>query len=487
MKKLIIFAFALTCFFAALSLTAYCAEITEDCTFESSAGKAHRLNDSSHKTKVTFDEDGAVRIESENDKIAYLYVIWDNPVGVWRLDEEQTARECGKNGFIHEFIALDKECSYVVINVPKDEILCDVRVFSQGDIPSDVQIWSPPYERADLLMLPTHSDDDHLYFGGTMPYYSGELGMRVQVAYITNHWGEPVRTHELLNGLWTVGITSYPVISEFKDKYTDSLETARDIYDSDEMRGYIVELIRRFKPYVVLAHDLQGEYGHGAHMLSALLVTEAVQISMDDMQYPDSAQKYGTWDVPKTYLHNYEENQICMEWDKPLDRFDGKTGFEMAKEGFACHESQLKYDLAVIKNGRCSCRFFGLYRSTVGFDVKGDDFFENVVFEDDSASPSETGDEQTTVPETVEDDAATGADVTEQTTVQDAEESTDKSPSAADTSSSTDTDSTLTTFPDEDEDEKKQRVMSDIICVSVFAILIIITAIIALRKVYGKK
>ena len=132
MKKIIIFAFALTCFFAALSLTSYCAEITDDCTFESSAGKAHRLNDGIHKTKVTFDEDGTVRIESENEKIAYLYVIWDNPVGVWQLDEEQTARECGEDEFIHEFIALDKECTYVVINVPKDEILCDVRVFSQG-------------------------------------------------------------------------------------------------------------------------------------------------------------------------------------------------------------------------------------------------------------------------------------------------------------------------------------------------------------------
>ena len=328
-------------------------------------------------------------------------------------------------------------------------------------------------------MLPTHSDDDHLYFGGTMPYYGAELGMRVQVAYITNHWGEPVRTHELLNGLWTVGITAYPVISDFKDKYTDSLETARDIYDSDEMRGYIVELIRRFKPYVLLAHDLQGEYGHGAHMLSALLVTEAVQISMDDTHYPDSAQKYGTWDVPKTYLHNYEENQICMEWDKPLDRFGGKTGFEMAKEGFACHESQLKYDLAVIKNGRSSCRFFGLYRSIVGTDVKGDDFFENIAFEEEPELPLETEPLQTAAPESTEPETDTfetvlNGSATEQPTVQE-------------TDISTETDNAMPSFPDEDEDEKKQRVISDILCVSAFAILIIITAVIALRRVYGKK
>lgn len=401
----VIFACAVFC------INASCAELTE-CTFEASEGKEQRLQDSNHKTKVTFEEGGTVRVSvpENGEKISFLYVIWDTPVGVWYLNEEHVTYTQGKNDFIHEFIALHNECSYIIINVPKGGVLCDVRVFSEGDIPNDVQIWSPPCDRADLLMLPTHSDDDHLYFGGTMPYYGGELGMNVQVAYITNHWGEPVRTHELLNGLWTVGITNYPVISEFKDKYTMSLESAQKIYDSDEMRGYIVELIRRFKPYVLLGHDLKGEYGHGAHMLSALLITEAVEISMDKTQYPESAEKYGVWDVPKTYLHNYEENQICIDWDIPLEKFDGKTGFEMAKVGFACHVSQHKFELAVIRNGRCSCRFFGLYRTTVGVDQQGKDFFENVVFE--APEPAETTTVQTEPPTedtTPETDAITEA------------------------------------------------------------------------------
>lgn len=474
MKKTVIFLFALACFFAAMSLTAFCGELTEECEVVSSAGKSHRLTDGSHKTKVTFDDGGTVAIQSEEEKISYLYVIWDNPPGEWELNEGDAVRKCGKDGFIHEFIALENECSSLTINVPSGEVVCDVRVFSQGEIPSDVQIWSPPYERADLLMLPTHSDDDHLYFGGTMPYYGAELGMRVQVAYITNHWGEPVRTHELLNGLWTVGITAYPVISEFEDKYTDSLESACEIYDADEMRGYIVELIRRFKPYVVLAHDLEGEYGHGAHMLSALLTTQAVQISINAEEYPESAEKYGVWDVPKTYLHNYEENQICMDWDTPLEKFDGKTGFEMAKEGFNCHASQLKYELAVIKNGRCSCRFFGLYRTTVGVDEKGDDFFENVVFE--SELP-----EETLPPET--DPPVTDAPMTDGV----ATEGAQSSPVESETEAPVDTAYETIFAPGEDDDEKRQRIISDVVCISVFAVLIIITVIIALRRVYGKK
>ena len=40
------------------------------------------------------------------------------------------------------------------------------------------------YEDADMLLLPTHADDEHLWFGGTMPYYAGELGYKVQVGLL---------------------------------------------------------------------------------------------------------------------------------------------------------------------------------------------------------------------------------------------------------------------------------------------------------------
>lgn len=461
MKKLFIVLFFTISICAIFSLSASCAEIDGDVI--TSEGKAEKLTDNNFKTKIKFDDGGTVKIQSQDEKISYVYVIWDNPPGKWYLSEENIAYTHGHNGFIHEFIALNSPCDYVTVNVPVGKTLCDVRVFSKGDIPEDVQIWNPPHERADLLMLPTHSDDDHLYFGGTMPYYGAELGMRVQVAYITNHWGEPVRTHELLNGLWTVGITAYPVISDIPDLRTFSLESAKEVFDCDEMRGYIVELIRRFKPYVLLGHDLLGEYGHGAHMLSALLITEAIEISMDPDQYPESAEKYGVWDVPKTYLHNYEENQIRMDWDTPLSRFDGKTGFEMAKEGFKCHVSQHIYDLAVIRNGRCSCRFFGLYRTTVGVDEDKDDFFENIVFEDETPPQTEEITESET--EQITEDMPVETDI-----------QTNK------TAEQTQTPDSETDIFTEGEEERKQRIRSEIICFSIFGVLAALTVLAAILK-----
>ena len=101
-----------------------------------------------------------------------------------------------------------------------------------------------------------------------MPTYAGERGYKVQVAYLTNHWAEPYRPHELLNGLWTVGIRAYPVIGEFIDYYSDNLEHAKGLYDRDRVIEHQVEMIRRFRPEVIIGHDIDGEYGHGVHMLN---------------------------------------------------------------------------------------------------------------------------------------------------------------------------------------------------------------------------
>jgi LmbE family N-acetylglucosaminyl deacetylase len=238
-----------------------------------------------------------------------------------------------------------------------------------------VQDWREPYKKADMLLISTHADDEHLFFGGTMPYYAGELKLKVQLAYLTNHYN--FRVHELLNGLWAVGIRAYPIISEFDDNYSESLEHAKTIYDENKILEFQVELLRRFKPEVVIGHDLKGEYGHGVHMLNAETLIKALVLSNDSLVYTDSAQKYGLWDVPKCYLHLYKENNLSMNWDLELRNFSGKTPFQMAELGFSKHVSQTEY-FKVGRRGVFDCRAFGLYRSLVGVDILKNDFMENI-------------------------------------------------------------------------------------------------------------
>jgi hypothetical protein len=63
---------------------------------------------------------------------------------------------------------------------------------------------------------------------------------------------------------------------------------------------------------------------------------------MDPDQFPDSAQTYGLWDTPKAYFHLLKDNQIIMDWDRPLESFGGKTAFEVSiYQGFASHKTQV--------------------------------------------------------------------------------------------------------------------------------------------------
>jgi len=357
------------------------SDITKDSVFAAAvnADTLSRLSDKTRSTKWSFSKGTELTVSSEQDIIG-LYILWDKTPAPYTLLAGGKSLTGGKNGFLHEYIALSGTVKSVTITAgAKNETVCDIYVFSgTGNTPDWVERWQPPLEKADMLLLPTHADDEHLFFGGTMPYYAGELKKKVQVAYLTHHWGEWYRPHELLNGLWKVGITAYPVISEFQDKYAGSLSAAQSIYKQEDWLSYEVTLLRRFKPDVVIGHDVDGEYGHGAHILNTLVLKSAIADAADPEKFPISFEQYGIWDTPKTYLHLYKENALVMDWDKPLEAFGGRTALDMAKEGFACHGSQTTY-FKVEASGPYDCRKFGLFRTLVGPDTGLNDFFENIL------------------------------------------------------------------------------------------------------------
>ena len=369
-----------------------------------------QLMDDRYTTKLELPGRTEIRIRTQ-EKVHGLYLIWDKPPGRWALQVDEEARTSmylqGANGWIHEYVELPEPSSSLTLVMPDSAtLLCELSLYSRGSLPDSVQVWEEPHRDADMLLLSTHADDEHLFFGGTMPYYAGELGYKVQVAYLTNHWAEPYRPHELLNGLWTVGIRAYPVIGEFPDYFSDHLEHAKGLYDLDQMFAFQVGLLRRFKPEVVIGHDIDGEYGHGVHMLNTWILQQAVPLAADASYLPGQAGEWGTFQVSKVYLHLYPENQVLMDWEIPLDAFGGRTAFEMAEEGFAQHVSQQKW-FSVRREGVHDCRAFGLYYTEVGQDKAGEppDFFQNIAgFSDDmpdetpGEDPQEDASEETSVP-----------------------------------------------------------------------------------------
>lgn len=386
----------------------------KDSRFEVSGfGNNNALTDGARTSYTTATAANAVKISRE-DGIGALYIEFDRVPEAWVLTDVESgvSVNCGEYSFLHEYVDVEalfgKLPQSLVLNFAEGTSVADVYAFSQGEMPDFVQMWEPPCETADLLLLSSHSDDEQLFFSGILPLYAGEKGLRVQVAYMVQHYKaynteNHRRPHEQLDGLWTVGVKNYPVMSEFPDLYAESKdrETAfsqgKAVYESvgityDDFVSCVTGWLRRFRPLVVISHDLDGEYGHGTHVITASAITEAIDAAADADKYQESAGEYGTWQVEKAYLHLYEENPIVMNYDIPLESFGGKTAFEVSQEGFKCHTSQhwtwfYKWlygtDEAPITKATQIATYspcnYGLYYTNVGLDVEGGDFFENVV------------------------------------------------------------------------------------------------------------
>lgn len=351
---------------------------------------------------------GNAAITLENPAgIGSLYLIFDYEYGEYAIRDNNSEKviSAGTYGFLHEFVDLESGFGYAPTSITVDFAnggvqLSEIYVFSSGETPSFVQKWEPPLDgKADILMMPTHGDDDQLYFAGLLPYYAGELDCAVQVVYLTDHrCYTNLRVHEMINGLWATGVENYPIFGFRLDFRIDDLQSSYAVYANNgisksDLVGFVVEQFRRFKPQVVVGHDINGEYGHGMHKVYADIIMDAVEISNDPESYPELAQKYGVWDVPKTYLHLLEDNPIEINYDIPLERFDGLTAFQVTqKYGFPCHVTQQQYRNFWIwlngYNGEITmateielynpCKF-GLYRSTIGQDVQKNDFLENII------------------------------------------------------------------------------------------------------------
>lgn len=344
----------------------------------SNGGNSGAITDGSYSTTVNLNTGDTITVKTDTG-IKGIYLIWDSPVNEWTLKYNGSETVQGSNGFLHDYIEFEGEVTEFTIYTDSSNLLADIYCYGEGELPSDVQVWEPECEKADILLLSSHADDEILFFGSILPEYAGERDLEVQVVYFSQYWtGAKIREHEKLDGLWHAGVKNYPYTGDFDDWYASSLEQAENLFGYDKTVEFVVEMLRKFKPQVTVAQDLNGEYGHGTHMLTAKAMTEAITLCGDASKYPESAEKYGTHEVKKTYLHLYGENKIKLTTREPLESFDGKTALEVAAESYKYHVSQQWCWFYVDDEYEYSCADFGLYYSAVGIDT-GNDMMENIV------------------------------------------------------------------------------------------------------------
>ena len=396
-KILVLFLLAIS-FFILLSLDVYAADISGSAEILVNDKKINKILDKKESTYTSINKDEEITIKSEED-IYGVYIVYEYSSKTGKIVGNGKEESIGQNNFLHEYINVEEilgPLKELALYYDEKVKIADIYVLGEGELPDYVEIWQPPCEVADLLLFSTHSDDEQLFFLGLIPTYVSR-GAFVQVVYFANHNDNSKRLHEQLHGLYTVGIRNYPVMGIIPDAYSQSLNGAisnlkKSGITTDDALKFQVEMIRRFKPQVVVGHDEKGEYSHGQHILNTHLLKDAIIKANDESFDEEKYNKYGVWQISKLYLHLYKENKITMNYDIPLEYFNGKTAYEVSKEGYSKHLSQQWTWFTAWINGKnnsykkateiktYSPLEYGLYYSNVGEDIEKNDMFENIKY-----------------------------------------------------------------------------------------------------------
>lgn len=392
MKKWLIALLTLLALSLSVAFAAEANDITEDCKFKvCSSGRKYTLM--TDKKYTSYWESNKIKTPwiaitaPEGKPIAGLYVCFGNMPESWEIQTSDDGKDWftavpGDTRFLHAYVALPQPAQHVRLAVTSEKKTAlrinDLFVLSEGDLPDWVQVWQPTEEKADILFLSTHPDDELIFFGGAIPTYAVEQQRKVVVAYFTR--SNTTRSSELLNGLWHMGVRTYPVIGNFKDSYAKNLKAAyKTAGGKGKVNEWIVGLYRQYKPEVVVTQDTNGEYGHKQHMMIADAAQNCIALAANEDEFTASTIAYGTWQVKKLYLHLYPENQITFDWTVPLKSMNGATGIELAEEAYTLHKTQASSRMSVTETGtKYDNRVFGLAFTTVGEDVRKDDFLENI-------------------------------------------------------------------------------------------------------------
>lgn len=364
------------------------ASMTAECKIVVSRGSASSFLDTSYGTSWTpRSTDDTIKIRIPSGKSAAgLYMEWDKApsrIQITLYNESgetvRTIQESNPSKKWNLYYELGPDVVGLTIRSgDSDNGLNKLRIYEQDRVPEAVQQWQDTPEKVDLMMILPHMNDETLYFSGVLSHLSAQ-GKNVLVVYMTSY--DRNKHAEALDCLWSHGVRIHPVFVGFQDYKVDSYKKAEWLWGEENTYRAMIGLIRKYKPDVVLTQDWNGEYGHYQHVMTARYCVKSVEVAGDPSVFPDIAEAYGAWDVPKLYLHLWDsENRLDLGFEEPLEALDGLSPMQVAYIAMDKHQSQLHnptYSLQV-DGKQYDCTWFGLYRSTVGPDIEKNSFFENL-------------------------------------------------------------------------------------------------------------
>lgn len=266
-----------------------------------------------------------------------------------------------------------------------------------------LQDWQPYPDDADFMVVTTHPDDEGIFFGGTLPYYTQVRQKSTILIGMTgsesNHAGYN-RREELERAAWHYGVRHQPINFGYSDTNSNVANEWEPVEGKYGVVKRLATEIRRYKPDVLLTHDFNGEYGHEAHQVTASALTEAYDVAADPLV---DLEGLAPWQAQKIYIHLYNSpggsaavpsptvspnGYMYHSWEETFAELGGKSSREIANEALLCHQDAIAVwpDLEVSTRAKTGETVFdgfhsedwGLFATEVGPDTVDSDFFQNV-------------------------------------------------------------------------------------------------------------
>ncbi|MEA5049589.1 MAG: phosphodiester glycosidase family protein [Eubacteriales bacterium] len=344
------------------------ADITADCTFlmpEALADKTYRITDDAIESYQEFTGKHTLEIALPNDETAQgIYLEWYTLPDQYFLEEYNTAGELissyENQPFVNTYYPIDDAVTALRLVFRSDAQLSTVRVYGEGALPQDVQLWQPVLEQADLLCIAATPQAAVTDFYGVFASYTAEHEISTALVVLAKE--NRTMQEGLLAGLWKMGIDDYPQFGCFAALNNDAYKRVRGSWGAGATAKFIQSVLTRYGAKIVLTHAPDDQSYDAASQYCAEVVKKAVDDggaeAYPSLQKLYFAAPYGT---------------TTLDWSASLIRFSGETALAVSNAAYAENSGMRVFHKTLEPTAT-----FALGYSTVGEDTGVGSLLEHI-------------------------------------------------------------------------------------------------------------
>jgi len=344
------------------------ADLPADCSIalpEKLQEKLYRMTDNVVESYQMFEPDDSVTITPPAGKQAQgLYLEWYKVSKNYTVETYDTAgtllSSYEAQPFLNSYFPLDADAAQVKLVFGSDAELSGLRLYGEGTLPADLQLWQPTLESADLLYIAATPQSAVKDFFGVLAAYTVEHEIPSALVVLS----KDTRTMQegLLAGLWEMGVANYPQFGSLESSNNEVYKRVRGNWSTKLTTKLVQSVLSKYGARVVITNTPNEQAYDGAAQYCAEVVQDELKQRGTD--------EYTT--VQKLYCAD-PSGTTALDWGAALIHFDGLSVTEAANAAYAKNPG-----MRVFHKTLEPAAAFTLGYTTVGEDTGTSDLLENI-------------------------------------------------------------------------------------------------------------